>query len=256
MSATVLAMSTDLPAQLMTQNRALAELLRHADPAAPVPTCPEWTLRRLGTHVGRGDRWAAMIVRERSTTARDPRDAPDGKPPADPQEMAAWLAGGVQVLVDAVAEAGADTSVWTFIGPRPAPWWLRRRLHETVVHRADAALAVGALFELVPEIAADGVSEWLELLAARRGGDEPVLVDGATMHLHATDDGLGAAGEWLLRPNANAVTWEPGHAKATVAVRGPAVDLLLVLTRRLQADRVEVLGDTTVLDTWLARTSF
>lgn len=249
-------MPTDAAADWVTQNRALAELLRHADPDMPVPTCPGWTLRRLGTHVGRGDRWAAMIVRERSATARDPREAPDGKPPADPQEMAAWLVGGVRVLVDAVAEAGADTSVWTFVGPRPASWWLRRRLHETVVHRADAALAVGAPFELAPEIAADGVSEWLELLTARRGGDDPVLVGGATMHLHATDDGLGAAGEWMLRPAGNAVTWEPGHAKGTVAVRGPAVDLLLVMTRRLPVDRVEVLGDAAVLDTWLARTSF
>jgi hypothetical protein len=53
----------------------------------------------------------------------------------------------------------------TFVGPRAAAWRTRRRLHETTVHRADAAIAVGAPYELRAELAADGISEWLERLA-------------------------------------------------------------------------------------------
>lgn len=261
-------MMLDHAAAWAAQNGSLADLLRNSDPETPVPSCPGWTLRQLGTHVGRGDRWAAAIVAQAADSFVDPRTVPDGKPPADdPAAAAAWLVAGVPLLAEAVATTGVDTPVWTFLGPRPAAWWLRRRLHEALVHHADAALAVGAPFEVPAQVAADGVAEWLSLVTARPAGDEPLLVEGATMHLHATDGadagaphdaGLGLAGEWMVRPDGSGIAWEPGHAKGTVAVRGAAVDLLLALVRRIPADdqRVQVLGDATVFDTWLARTSF
>lgn len=248
-------MLLDHAAAWQSQNRVLCDLLAAADPDTPVPTCPGWTLRQLATHVGRGDRWAATMVADRAETVVDPRTVPDGRPPAEPAAVGQWLAAGVRQLVEAVRKVGADAPVWTFTGPQPSAWWLRRRLHETVVHSGDAALAVGAPFQVPAEVAADGVSEWLTLVASRPPGDEPLLADGATMHLHATDD-VGTAGEWMVRPAGNAVTWEPGHAKGTVAVRGSAADLLLVVTRRIPAGRVQVLGDVGVLDLWLARTGF
>jgi uncharacterized protein (TIGR03083 family) len=244
--------AVDVVTAWRAQNAALAHILRTADAATPVPTCPGWTLRQLTTHVGRGDRWAATMVARRAETVLDPREVPDGKPPAGPAAVD-WLVDGVRLLTEAVDAVGAHTPIWTFTGPQPSAWWLRRRLHECLVHRADAALSAGARFEVPEDVAADGVSEWLTLLAARRPGAEPLLPDGATMHLHATD---GSGGEWTVRPDRGGVVWEPGHAKGTVAVRGPAADLLLVLTRRISADRVDVLGDATVLDTWLARTGF
>lgn len=246
-------------AQALTeQNGLLAELYRTADPALDVPTCPGWTLRTLATHVGRGDRWAATIVRERAESAVSPRTVAGGKPPTDPDGVADWLRAGAAELLTAVA-ADPDVPVWTFIGPRPASWWVRRRLHEATVHRADAVLAVGADYELAPELAADGLGEWLDLIAARpvRGAPSP-LEPGATMHLHATDPGLGPAGEWSVRGTDEGVTWSPGHEKAQVAVRGPAVALLLAALRRIPADdpRIEVLGDAAVWRTWLERTGF
>jgi uncharacterized protein (TIGR03083 family) len=233
------------------QNRALADLLRAHDLDTAVPTCPGWTLANLATHVGRGDRWAATIVARRMDTALPMREVPDGKPPEG--GAVGWLLAGVDALATAVATTGPTTPVWTFTGPQPAAWWLRRRLHECLVHRADVALAVGAPFEVPAEVAADGVSEWLTRLTARSGA-EP-LAEGTSMHLHATED-LGPAGEWMVRPGGDGVTWEPGHAKGTVAVRGPAADLLLVLVRRLPPERVQVLGDAAVLERWLARTDF
>jgi uncharacterized protein (TIGR03083 family) len=255
----------DVVAAWRTQNGALVDLVRDADLDTPVPTCPGWTLRQLATHVGRGDRWAATMVAQRAETVVDRRSVADGNPPASGVDV--WLAAGVDLLAGAVAEVGADSPVWTFTGPQRSAWWLRRRLHEVLVHRADAALALGAPFEVPAAVAADAVSEWLTLVAARPAGEEPLLPDGATMHLHATDgaDARSAdaphgdpdvAGEWMVRPAGNAVTWEPGHAKGSVAVRGPAAALLLVLYRRLPADRVDVLGDAAVLETWLARTGF
>ncbi|MHA6793550.1 maleylpyruvate isomerase N-terminal domain-containing protein [Pseudonocardia bannensis] len=238
----------------------LADRVRAADLQLPVPTCPEWTIRQLVTHVGRGDRWAATIVGTRSPEFVDPRTVEDGKPPAEPGAVADWLRAGAQRLLDAVDEVGADSPVWTFTGPQPAGWWVRRRLHESAAHRADAAIALGDPFALAPELAADGVSEWLGLLTSpRRGQDgDPLLPEGATLHLHATDEGLGSAGEWMIRPDGATIAWEHGHGKGTVAVRGAAADLFLGLLRRLPADdpRLQVLGDPAVFDTWLARTPF
>lgn len=243
-------------AALVAENALFAALLADADPGTPVPACPGWTLRELGVHVGRGDRWAAMIVRERSQEFLHPRQAPDGSPTGPLPE---WLAAGPRALLDAVAASGATTPVWTIVGPRPAAWWLRRRLHEVAVHRADVALALGVPYAADPALAADGVAEWLDLLVARgAAGGEPPLADGMSLHLHATDPELGEAGEWTVHGDAGGVRWAHGHGKATVAVRGAAADLLLALLRRIPTDdaRLAVFGEQAVLEGWLARTGF
>jgi uncharacterized protein (TIGR03083 family) len=199
-----------------------------------------------------------MIVRERADAGVDMRAVPDGKSPADASDAVAWVTESARLLIEAVAGTGADVPVWTFIGPKPAAWWIRRRLHESVVHRADAALALGVPFVVEPEVAADGISELLDLLVARPAGDGQALPGGATLHLHATDDGLGADGEWMVRGSESGITWEHGHGKGDAAVRGSAADLLLAMTRRIDADApgLQVIGDEVVWATWLERTPF
>lgn len=249
----------DYTAALVEQNRLLGELLRAADLTTPVPTCPGWTLRQVLTHVGRADRWAATIVRDRSDERVDIRTIEGGKPPAEQEAAVAWLTASVPLLVDAVAATGADTPVWTFTGPRPAAWWLRRRLHESVVHRADAALALGVPYEVDAALAADGLSEWLGLVAARPvDADAPLLAEGATLHLHATDEGLGEHGEWLVRRDGERVVWEHGHGKGDAAVRGPAAALMLAALRRIPVDdeRLQLIGDGDLWRTWVERTPF
>jgi hypothetical protein len=102
------------------------------------------------------------------------------------------------------------------------------------------------------------VSEWLDLVSARPRSDAPpVLEDGLTLHLHATDGDLGPGGEWMIRSSGGAVSWEHGHGKGTAAVRGRASDLLLAVLRRSSAGgEVEIIGDAAVWANWLARTPF
>ena len=180
----------------------------------------------------------------------------DGKPPDDPDAAIAWLHGGAQLVIDAVDHVGSDARVWTFLGPRPAGWWIRRRVHEAVVHRADAALALGVAYELSPELAADAISEWVERVAVQAKAGSPPLEFGQTLHLHATDEGLGPTGEWTIINDEEGVSWSHAHDKGTAAVRGPAKDLLLaIVRRRTAADAgIEVLGDGAVWDGWLDRT--
>jgi len=147
--------------------------------------------------------------------------------------------------------------VWTFNGAKPAGWWIRRRAHEATVHRADATLAVGNAFELAAEVAADGISEWIELATVAANVHAPPLRRGLTLHLHATDDGLGPTGEWTITHDEDGVQWSHDHAKGETAVRGSATDLLLALSRRQTAKgAVEVLGDEAIWDEWLSRTPF
>jgi len=219
----------------------------------PVPTCPGWTFRQLVTHLGRGHRWAAQIVATRATAPVPTREVADGKLPEDPARHGPWLNAGADLVIEAVTAAGSDL-VWTMTGMRPASFWARRRAHEAAVHLADAQLAAGRSVDLAPDLAADGVDEWLGLVAA---GTE-LRGDGQSLHFHATDPGLADTGEWLVTRTRSGVTVARGHAKADIAVRGPAADLLLVLTRRLppSAPAVEILGEQALLTHWLQHTPF
>jgi uncharacterized protein (TIGR03083 family) len=248
----------DVRAALIEETAAFGELIRGGDPATPVPTCPEWTLHQLFKHVGRGNRWAAKIVADRRDTALDPREVRDGKPPDDRDAAIDWLNAGAQLICDSVDDAGAHTAVWTFIGPRPAQWWIRRRLHEATVHRADAAIALGTDFQLPPDLAADGIDEWLERVAIEGTGEAAPLDAGRTLHLHATDDGLAAAGEWTITGTDDGIAWSHEHGKGDAAVRGSAQDLLLAVVRRrsIADGGLELFGDTAVWDGWLNRTPF
>jgi uncharacterized protein (TIGR03083 family) len=248
----------DFRTTLIEETKAFGDLIRTSDPTTPVPTCPGWTLNQLFKHVGRGNRWSAQIVRERRVEPLNPRDVHGGKPPEDLDAAVEWLHEGVRVLLDAVDHVGPETRVWTFLGPKPAGWWVRRRLHEATVHRADAALAVGTAFDLPPEVAADAVSEWIELVVRQADPHEPPVDRGVALHLHATDDGLGPTGEWTITNDEDGVNWSHDHGKGEAAVRGKVTDLLLAVVRRRTAEDagVEVLGDRGVWDGWLERTPF
>ena len=238
----------------------LAEII-DGDLERPVPTCPEWTFRQLATHVGRGHRWAAQIVATRATAPIPMREVADGKFPEDPARQAPWLNAGADQVIEAVTAAGGNP-VWTMTGMRPAGFWARRRAHEAAVHLADAQLATGRDVNLAPEAAADGVDEWLALIAAStglaQGRAQELGGDGQSLHFHATDPGLSGTGEWLVTRTPSGITVQHGHGKADVAVRGPAASLLLVLTRRIPPSdpAIEIFGEQALLTHWLEHTPY
>jgi predicted lipid carrier protein YhbT len=117
---------------------------------------------------------------------------------------------------------------------------------------------VGRAVAVTPDLAADSVSDLLDLFRVLpRIDDFPALAGlrghGQTLQFHATDPDLGAAGEWLVRRTPSGVEWEHRHDQGDVVVRGPAMDLLLVLSRRaaLDGSRLEVSGDRRLLAHWL-----
>ena len=236
----------------------LAGIVTDEDEARAIPTCPDWTLRQLATHVGRAQRWAAEIVTRRSPEFIAFRDVPNGRIPDDPAQRPDWLNGGATLLIDSV-RAGGGERVWTLTGMGPAGFWARRMAHETAVHLADAELAVGREVRIAADLATDGIDEWLGF-AAGDPGDQPLPLpaEGQTLHVHVTGDAPDGTGEWLVTRTAEGLTVEPGHARADVAVRGPAAPLFLVLMRRLPPAEagVEVLGDQELFAYWLEHTRF
>jgi len=247
----------DYAAALIGQNQMLGELLRDADWSMPVPTCPGWTLLQLLRHVGRGDRWAAQIIADRADASLDPRLVRDGRPPADVPGGVRWLSESPRTLLAAVEAVGPDTEVSTFLGPKAAAWWVRRRLHEATVHRADAAIALGAPYELSAELAADGITEWLARLADEQSlGSPPSLPAGTSLALRAADPHLKDT-TWTVRGTPQGVRWtgQPA-ASADLVLSAPAADLLLALVRRrpVEDTGISLQGDTTLWRSWLALT--
>ncbi|WP_260638540.1 maleylpyruvate isomerase family mycothiol-dependent enzyme [Streptomyces angustmyceticus] len=253
-------------AALLAETDGFREIVRKADLSATVPTCPDWTLADLARHVGGAHRWTGAIVATRASESVDPADVPGGAGPEgeDAAALDAWLAEGVERTVAALREAGPDTEVWSWTTARNTGFWARRMVHETVVHRADAALTAGVPFDVPAPVAADCLEEWLQIgelpmvvaRFAERGGD--LLGAGRTIHVHATDTPPGLNAEWLLDITGEAPTHRRTHEKAAVALRGPLTDVLQVLYRRLPADsdRVEVLGERALLDRWLEWATF
>jgi hypothetical protein len=97
-------------------------------------------------------------------------------------------------------------------------------------------------------------------VAAESGRDSAPLPldDGNTVHLHATDPGLGVAGEWTIRADAGRITWSHDHGKGTVALRGAATELLLGVLRRVAVADTDIamFGDAAVWQNWLDHTPF
>jgi uncharacterized protein (TIGR03083 family) len=247
----------DYAAALVDQNRQLAEAAFAADLAAPVPTCPGWSLLQLVRHVGRGDRWAAQTIRDRSQIALDPRAVTGGRPPDDEAGARQWLLDSPATVIAASAEAEPSLTVWTFLGPRPAAWWVRRRLHEATIHRADAALAAGQPYALPADLAADGIDEWLDRLVALPPAN-PALAVGRTLALAATDVGRS----WVVTGTDTGLTCRSsdgsGATDADVTLTGPATPLFLGLVRRQSAAdaQIDIDGDHALWTDWLNATEF
>jgi len=100
----------------------------------------------------------------------------------------------------------------------------RRFTHETTIHRADAALALGAEFTVNEEVALDALDaldEWMELGSLPMHFEihpwmRELLGPGRTLHFHATDTAPEAAAEWLIDLTGDAIAWRPAHEKAAV----------------------------------------
>ena len=204
---------------------------------ADVPTCPDFDVEALATHVGGLlGFWSHVLAEGAGRPKPDVHEVPTaaGRGP--------WLR-ELGTLV--VAELRADTATspaWSWYEPdQTAGFWARRAAHELAVHRVDAQSARDGIEPIDAALAVDGIDELL-LLASLR---DEVPTDGRTIHLHGTDRDDA---EWLVTFTSDGLQVERTHAKGDLALRGAVSDLELLLYQRPIAGDVERFGDTTLLD--------
>ncbi|MGH4035758.1 maleylpyruvate isomerase family mycothiol-dependent enzyme [Actinomycetota bacterium Odt1-20B] len=252
-------------AEIVAQAELLASRIAAADLTVPVPSCPGWNVGQLVRHLGGGQRWAEEMVRTRATEPASDAFFRDLAPYAheDPTVLTPWLREGAEQLADTLRAAGPEAALWTPVPGGTAAFYARRFTHETAIHRADAILALGERYTLDEAVAVDAFDEWLELGSLPRHFEvdprmRELLGPGRTLHLHATDIAPEAGAEWVVDLTGDVITWRRGHEKCAVAVRGPLVELLLLVYRRRPAGNrtFEILGDAGLLGFWLDRVGF
>ncbi|WP_017593126.1 maleylpyruvate isomerase family mycothiol-dependent enzyme [Nocardiopsis potens] len=236
---------------LTAQGHMLADAARRAGPGAPVPYCPDWTVRDLLAHTGSVHRWARAQLR---AGAGDEPLTPERRRgvfpvPEDP-DLTGWYLDGHGALVEALAhyaEHRPDLEAFTFLpgAPSALAFWARRQAHETAVHRVDAELAAGVpLSPLAPTFAADGVDELLNGFLSRPGrGASPVP---RSIAVQATD--ADCAHRVELAPDGMRAA--PGTGPTDVRLTAPAHDLYLILWNRAEPRPGQLDGDADALKTW------
>ncbi|MGE7438702.1 maleylpyruvate isomerase family mycothiol-dependent enzyme [Kitasatospora sp. NPDC001175] len=249
----------DHRAAIAAETAHLVRTVEAADPATPVPSCPGWTLTDLIRHTGSVQRWFSVLLRQRVQQPPRSRDV-DLKLPTDPAAYPDWLAESAVEAAEAFATIDPDTPMWAWGADQHARFWARRMLFETLVHRADAELALGLHPAIDRTLAVDGVDEFLVNLpfaASFAPGTAQLRGQDRTIRFTCTD----ADGDWLVRLRPDGFGLDAGSTGADrpdASVRATAADLLLLLYGRLDrtAEAVETAGDEELLAHWFTHSAF
>lgn len=153
----------DYLSHLERESRRFADALAAADPAAPVPTCPEWSGADLLWHLTETQWFWSTIAAERLD---GPAKAQQSKPERPPDRAASLrlFTAATRRLLDALADGADDTPVWTWADDQTLGFIRRRQAHEAFIHRLDAELSLGEVTPMDTTLSADGVDEILGAL--------------------------------------------------------------------------------------------
>ena len=212
--------------------------------AAPVPSCPDWTVADLLRHNGTDLGWLAEHV-VRGATGK-PDDKPEPALPDD--ELLSWWDENLARVLTALDSVSPDLPAWNWApSAKIARFWHRRFAHEQAVHRWDAQVAVGLPEPIDAALAVDGVTEildtWLPAGWAHRSD-----IDGVIQLIVADSED-----SWIVRVRGQAVslldtaTLLPEDHRVDAQLTGSASDLVLSLYGRVPFDNLDVSGDAGIL---------
>src|SRR5688572_20035292 len=112
--------------------------LARSDLSAPVPTCPDWTVLDLATHLGNVHAWPASVIE----TGHAVQGLDDGPESTRSRKVAEWYQGRAEDLYAVLRDSPPDRPCWNFAyGVGVAGFWHRRQAHEAVMHGIDLAIA-------------------------------------------------------------------------------------------------------------------
>ena len=222
----------DVLSAIASESLRLAEVVGSSDLDAQVPSCPAWSVRDLGHHIGEVQWYWAENVRARNA---DERSGASLTALPDDAELLAWMGWCTDSLMGALAESGPDAPCWTWwASPRTAAAVARHQAQEAAVHRWDAegaAAGAGSGGPLPSDLAADGVPEFVEIMI---GPAAEVLSGAVTLVADDLDQHWDVEGA--------AAVARPG-ATRTAELKATASDLVLMLYRRLPVPDADVVGD-------------
>src|SRR5665213_3886377 len=127
------------------------------DRGAHVPTCPEWDIRALCSHLARVYQARAFTIEHSTPSSSDDfEQLGAGTDPID------WVRSWSDSLNRALVNRDDGDPTITFIPEaNTMHFWRRRMALETLVHRTDAELATSYVSGMDDELSADGVAEML-----------------------------------------------------------------------------------------------
>jgi len=174
----------------------------------------------------RAGRAVAWVVR---TRAQDPSSYVEPPPRADDELLGALSARNAE-LETALRAADPHEPVWTWAPQKDVAFVLRRQAHEAVIHVVDVEQVIGDVRPIPPDVALDGLDEWLEVVVPRLLPQGPPE-DAHPVVFHAVD----ADAERTLFPGSRPFP--------IAALTGTAGDLLMAAWHRIPLDVVTVDGD-------------
>ncbi len=236
-------------AVLTAEATALAAAADEAGLDAPVPTCPGWTVADLVLHVGEVHRWATAAVANRATKLGEVPSDYRGPLP-EPADSIAWFRSGAVTLRETLATADPSVEYAAFLNDPPTPrllFWARRQTMETGMHRVDAESALGRCTPFAPDVAVDGIDEFLTGFLPR--SRTPLHADSPLSMQIAPDY---SERRWTVAISPELPVTVRTATDADCLVSGPASDIYLALWNRLPHDRITVTGDADVAAAYLA----
>jgi uncharacterized protein (TIGR03083 family) len=147
---------------IRTESLRFRDVLAGCDPAAPVPSCPDWTAADLLWHLAGVQLFWERVVRERPAGPDEGWQEPE-RPETYAGLLTAFDAGHAAFVAALEAAAPADHA-WSWSSEQTVAFTFRRQAHEALIHRVDAELTAGAVTTLDARLAADGVDEALDVM--------------------------------------------------------------------------------------------
>jgi uncharacterized protein (TIGR03083 family) len=237
----------DYRSVISAQTSYIVDAYEH-DPTARVPWSDRWTVGTVGRHVAGTHHVVSQIIKGRPT-ADFGLFASLQTPAKDSPEFLDWFRSGTDALLEQLSSVPAGDACWSWYeAVSSVGWWARRMAFEVLIHRWDAGAAVGQTFEVDPELAADGIDEYLDVFvaASRAGNSSPT---GPSVSIECSDH---EDRWWLDLSEQGGRNVSTSPLTASVAIRGTAEQLLLFLWGRLPLAEagIEISGDVNKLDQW------
>jgi uncharacterized protein (TIGR03083 family) len=197
----------------------LAEVLAQTDPAARVPTCPDWDAAALLWHVTGVHRfWADVLAQDPQTEAEvGALEQGGSEPPGSIAEIVPLRAAATADLLAQLRTLPDDAPRWSWWEPDQTVGFTRRmQTYEATMHRIDAELTAGVpVGPVAADVAAGAIDHCVDVLWAWKPdwAEEEQL---AIVELVATDTDQ----RWLV---------EIGHWFGTGPESGNAFDMAMAV---------------------------